>query len=172
MNRLCLGTLLVAIAGIAGAAPAEVPEAIKAPAGETVLLRAHAIGYQVYTCTVAADQSASWVLKAPDAQLRDRKHVVVGKHFAGPTWQYKDGSSVSGKATAHAESPDKSSIPWLLVSATGHSGEGLLATVTSIQRINTRGGRAPADSECTRAKAGAESRVKYTADYVFYAPKK
>lgn len=55
---------------------------------------------------------------------------------------------------------------------TGCRAEGVLAAVTSIQRINTHGGKAPADGECTADKAGTEARVHYSADYLFYAPAK
>src|SRR5207253_9964689 len=61
--------------------------------------------------------------------------------ICGPSWRHQDGSEVSGKAVARVESPDADSIPWLLVSATGHAGRGVLAGVTSIQRINTLGGQ-------------------------------
>jgi hypothetical protein len=165
------GVLIFWGVALAAAPAADIPTPIKAPDGEKLVLKVHAEGYQIYSCTVAAEQTAKWALKAPDAELR-QKHAVVGKHFAGPTWQYKDGSSVSGKAAAHVDSPDHDSIPWLLVAATGHSGEGLLAAVTSIQRINTQGGKAPADGDCTTDKAGTEARVRYSADYLFYAPAK
>jgi hypothetical protein len=69
---------------------------------------------------------------------------------------------------ANAPSPDADSIPWLLLTAASHSGEGELARVTSIQRINTKGGRAPTYG-CDAAHAGQELRSPYSADYVFFA---
>jgi hypothetical protein len=42
--------------------------------------------------------------------------------------------------------------------------------VSSVQRINTKGGKAPA-SGCDAARAGQEVRVPYSADYRFFAPK-
>ena len=36
----------------------------------------------------------AWTLKAPDAQLIDKKGKPFGKHFAGPSWQASDGSSI------------------------------------------------------------------------------
>jgi hypothetical protein len=170
MMRQLRASFLVALCGAAVARPPAIPAEIKVPEGEKLVLQAHATGFQIYTCTAAADQTVKWALKAPEAELRHRSEVI-GKHFAGPTWQHKDGSSVTGKAAAHADSPDRNSIPWLLVSATGHSGEGLLAQVSSIQRINTRGGKPPPESECTAAQAGTEARSRYSADYLFYSPK-
>ena len=64
-------------------------------------------------------------------------------------------------------SPDGDSIAWLLLVATAHLGEGVLAHVTNIQRLNTKGGKAPAGG-CDAAHDGQESRVAYTADYFFY----
>jgi Protein of unknown function (DUF3455) len=139
-------------------------------ATEQVLLRVHAKGAQVYTCKGEASQ-ASWTLKAPDAQLFDEDGKAVGKHFAGPSWEANDGSRVTGKAVANAPSPDSDSIPWLLVSITSHSGnEGVLSRATTIQRLNTKGGKAPATG-CDALHSGQEVRVNYSADYVFYAPK-
>jgi hypothetical protein len=145
-----------------------VPQAIQAPAGVKVALVAHASGSQIYTCK-GADGKFSWTLKAPDAELHDQGGQVIGSHFAGPSWKLTDGSAVTGKATAHADSPDPDSIPWLLVTVTGHSGNGQLDNVTTIQRIHTLGGKAPAEG-CDAAHPDAETKSSYTADYYFYAP--
>jgi hypothetical protein len=147
----------------------QVPEAIQAPAGVKVALVAHASGWQIYSCKTGADGKLSWTLKAPDAELHDQGGQVMGSHFAGPTWKLKDGSTVTGKASAHVDSPDAGSIPWLLVTVTSHSGNGVLDNVTTIQRIHTQGGKAPAEG-CDAAHSDAETKSSYTADYYFYAP--
>jgi len=149
----------------------DVPDAIQASAGEEVVLLAHATGSQIYTCQAAADGKFSWTLKGPDAELHDRKDKVIGQHFAGPTWKLKDGSEVTGKAAAHVDSLDAQSIPWLLVKVVGHSGNGQLASVTTIQRVRTHGGQPPAEG-CDAAHHDAETKSSYTADYYFYAPAK
>ena len=151
--------------------PPDVPDAIQAPAGEEVVLLAHATGSQIYTCRAAADGKFSWMLKAPDAELHDRKDKVIGQHFAGPTWKLKDGSEVTGKAVAHVDSLDAQSVPWLLVKVVSHSGNGQLANVTTIQRVHTHGGQPPAEG-CDAAHRDAETKSAYTADYYFYAPAK
>jgi Protein of unknown function (DUF3455) len=151
--------------------PPDVPDAIQAPAGEEVVLLAHATGSQIYACRGAADGKFSWALKAPDAELHDRKNQVIGQHFAGPTWKLKDGSEVTGKAVAHVDSLDAQSVPWLLVKVVSHSGNGQFANVTTIQRVHTHGGQPPADG-CDAAHRDAESKSAYTADYYFYAPAK
>ena len=149
----------------------DVPAAIQAPPGEEVVLLAHASGSQIYTCQAAADGKFIWTLKAPDAELKDQKGKVIGSHFAGPTWKLDDGSEVTGKAAAHVDSPDAGSIPWLLVTAAGHSGQGVLTNVTTIQRVHTRGGKPPAEG-CDASHPNAETKSSYTADYYFYAPAK
>src|SRR5271157_1497237 len=149
----------------------DVPDAIQAPGGEEVVLVAHATGAQIYTCQAAADGKFAWTLKAPEADLHDRNDKVIGQHSAGPSWKLKDGSEVTGKAVAHVDSLDGESIPWLLVKVVSHSGNGQLASVTTIQRVHTHGGQPPADG-CDAAHRGAETKSTYSADYYFYAPAK
>lgn len=146
-----------------------IPEAIRAPASEKLVLRAHALGAQIYSCQTAADGKTQWTLKAPEADLMDDQGTIIGHHQAGPSWQLSDGSEVSGKAVARVDSPDSHSIPWLLVEVVGHKGEGMLTDVAHIQRIYTRGGQAPAATDCDAARQSSEVRIPYSADYYFYA---
>jgi hypothetical protein len=162
--------LLTVLANGQTAAPPDLPEKIKAPPGENVVLQVHASGSQIYACR-QADNKFSWILAGPEAQLHDRQGAVVGLHFAGPTWKYKDGSEVTGKVVAKVDAPDPDSIPWLLLTATDHSGDGLLSRVSSIQRIHTKAGLPPA-ADCNSFRLNTESKTSYTADYYFYAPAK
>jgi len=120
----------------------KVPPQLLPPATEQLLLQVHAKGDQVYVCQEGATQFA-WALKAPDAQLFDKYGKPFGKHFAGPAWEASDGSRVTGKASASAPSPDAHSIPWLLIDVANHEGNGMLSRVSKIQRLNTKGGKAP-----------------------------
>jgi hypothetical protein len=172
MTRVLQPAVLMVCSAVTIAGVPEVPAEIKAPSGEKLVLKVHATGSQVYTCKAAGDRASQWELKAPEAELHDSKGAVIGHHFAGPTWKYKDGSEVTGRMSAHVDSPAGDSIAWLLVAATGHTGDGMLAKVSSIQRINTKGGKPPAQSECTAEKNGSESRSSYSADYYFYVPAK
>jgi len=147
----------------------QIPQQLQPAANEQLLLQVHAKGDQIYICQEGATQFV-WALKAPDAQLSDKDGKPFGKHFAGPSWEAKDGSRVTGKAVANVPSPDADSIPWLLVNIVSHEGSGVLSRATSIQRLNTKGGKAPA-SGCDSVRAGQEVRVPYSADYLFYAPK-
>jgi hypothetical protein len=154
-----------------GSSGSDVPEKIKAPAGEEIVLKAHASGVQIYVCQAAADGKYSWGLKAPEAELRDEQGAIIGRHFAGPSWKHNDGSEIKGKAVARVDSPDADSIPWLLVTVTDHSGNGVLSRVTSIQRVHTKGGQPPT-GDCIAQRQNAEVKISYTADYYFYAPAK
>jgi len=167
--NLAPSAVLAVIFAAAATAAQRVPPALQPPANEQLVLQVHAKGDQIYSCKVDGPQPG-WTLKAPDAQLFDKDGKAFGKHFAGPSWEASDGSRVVGKAAANAPSPDADSIPWLLVKVVSHEGEGMLAHITSIQRINTKGGRAPA-SGCDAVHAGQEVRVPYSADYLFFAPK-
>ena len=147
----------------------QVPQQLQPPANEQPLLEVHAKGDQIYACKGDAAQF-TWTLKAPDAQLFDKSGKSFGKHFAGPSWEANDSSRVTGKAVANAPSPDADSIPWLLVTILTHEGTGVFSRATTIQRLNTKGGKAPATG-CDAAHAGQEVRVPYSADYLFYTPK-
>src|SRR5947209_5476460 len=144
----------------------QAPPPLPPPANEKLLLQVHAKGDQIYTCKSDAAQF-TWTLKGPAAQLFDKDGKPFGKHFAGPSWEASDGSRVTGKAIANAPSPDADSIPWLLVNVVSHEGAGALSRATTIQRLNTKGGKAPA-SGCDASHVAQELRVPYTADYLFY----
>jgi Protein of unknown function (DUF3455) len=139
-----------------------IPSSIASSAEEELVLIAQARGFQIYLCG-----PAGWVLKAPEAVLYDQQGNIIGRHFAGPTWQHNDGSQITAKLAAKAEAPDSAAIPWLLLKVTGHSGAGIFSRVTSIQRINTVGGLPPATA-CTQAEHGNQFQSPYSADYYFY----
>ncbi|HEY2497956.1 MAG TPA: DUF3455 domain-containing protein [Candidatus Angelobacter sp.] len=145
-----------------------VPEAIEAAEGEELVLIARASGFQIYVCRPDAEGKPAWILKAPEAQLFDQQGNAIGSHFGGPTWRHKDGSEITGRLAAKVDAPEATAIPWLLIAVTGNSGNGVLSGVTTIQRINTIGGLAPAASECMQG-GEVEFRSSYSADYYFYA---
>ena len=66
-----------------------------------------------------------------------------------------------------AEAPAGDAIPWLLLTAKSVGPDGSFSKVTSIQRVNTAGGVAPA-AGCSQAVAGTAARINYTADYYFF----
>jgi Protein of unknown function (DUF3455) len=149
--------------GITMSARAEtkLPDAIAAPE-ETVVLTVHAEGAQVYECKAGADGKLAWVFREPIASLFvDGK--TVGRHYAGPNWEHIDGSAVTAKAAGNAPGATADDIPWLKLQVTASRGSGVLSGVTTVQRINTKGGKL--DGACD--KAGTFKSVPYSAEYVF-----
>jgi hypothetical protein len=141
--------------------PASLPLAIGAP-GEVMVATFHAEGAQLYECKANADSKLAWQFREPIAALMlDGK--TIGTHFAGPSWQHFDGSSVRGKTTGSAPGASASDIPWLKLEVTERRGNGTLSHVTTVQRINTKGGAVKGPCET----AGEFLGVPYSADYVF-----
>jgi len=141
----------------------DIPARLVPPADAVKIDSFSGKGVQIYTCTVH-ETATQWMLKAPEAQLTDASGVIFAKHYAGPSWEATDGSKAMGKVLETIPAPQAAAIPWLLLSATS-SGAGALSGTRFVQRIHTSGGVAPG-SAC--AKLGAEQRVPYSADYVFY----
>jgi hypothetical protein len=167
-GRVFRPVILAIVAGylsmrvIVPSAAAEVPETIAAR-GETLIATAHATGAQVYECKTNSDGKLAWQFREPIATLMIGGKTV-GRHFAGPVWEMADGSAVSGKVSAQAPGATTNDIPLLRLDVAVRHGSGLLSGVTTIQRLNTHGGRA--DAACD--SAGTFLSVPYSADYAFY----
>lgn len=149
----------------------DIPGNLVPPASSVLLFDLGARGVQIYKCQAKPEDATAfvWTFTAPEAELLNAQGRVVGHHFAGPTWQGQDGSSVVAAVVARVDAPNKKAIPWLLLEAKTHTGGGAFSTVTHIQRLATSGGVAPSKG-CDAAHAGAEARVPYQATYVFYYP--
>jgi Protein of unknown function (DUF3455) len=144
------------------AAAAEVPDAIAAP-GEILVTTVNAVGAQVYECKADSGGKLAWQFREPVATLLiDGK--TVGRHYAGPSWELADGSVVTAKVAGRAPAASPNDIPLLKLDVATRRGAGQLSAVTTIQRINTRGGVAGGDCD----SSGAFLSVPYTADYTFY----
>ena len=176
---LALLTAMILTAGLGGAAGAQgtptsaapVPDTLEPPADSVLLFALQARGVQIYVCEADPNDATAfvWTFKAPEAELLNERGEVVGSHFAGPTWRGHDGSAVTGAVLDRAAPPDAGAIPWLLLEATGHEGDGAFSTITHIQRLATAGGVAPAEG-CDEAHVGEEARVPYEATYAFFYP--
>jgi hypothetical protein len=152
-----LSVLLVA----ACATSVPVPDNLKPAASESLKRVISAKGVQIYEC-----RDQKWVFVAPEADLFDSRGNLVGKHYAGPRWEATgDGSRIIGAVKSRADAPAAGAIPWLLLDTKSEGGNGYFSDVTSIQRVATVGGVAPA-ATCT--EAGSQARVPYTADYYFF----
>jgi hypothetical protein len=147
--------------------PADVPAALTPAPDQTLKMHFMGVGVQIYICNATAT-GFGWTFVAPQANLLRDDGSLVGTHFIGPTWQGNDGSFVKGTRVAGV-TVDPTAIPWLLLTG-APSGDGRFADVTSIQRLSTVGGIAPA-TPCDATKLGTIAQVPYSADYVFYNTK-
>jgi hypothetical protein len=167
MDRLtpvCLAASMLVLAACTG-----VPTALKPEGPQHLSERVAARGVQIYECRALPNAAgASWVFVAPEAELLDGRGNVTGKHYAGPHWEALDGSKIVGAVKARSDAPQAGAIPWLLLSAKSVGGPGRYAGVTSVQRIHTVGGLAPAKA-CDSGTLGEVERVPYTADYVLFS---
>jgi hypothetical protein len=156
-------SLLLLMGSLASAPAAEtpLPGAIAAP-GEAAVLSVHAEGAQVYECKVGSDGKPAWAFREPIATLLLDDNTV-GRHYAGPNWEHSDGSAVVGKVAGSAPGAAPGDIAWLKLDVVSRRGSGVLSDVTTVQRINTQGGKL--EGACD--KAGTFRSAPYSADYVF-----
>jgi hypothetical protein len=164
-NKMSLSRSLAVLVPVLLSGPSlaeTIPAKLVPPADAVKIDSFSGKGVQIYSCTVLGT-ATQWTLKAPEAQLTDGSGVFFAKHYAGPTWEAADGSKAVGKLLETVPAPQTGAIPWLLLSATS-SGAGALSGTRFVQRINTAGGGL--SGACP--KPGAEERVPYSAEYVFY----
>ena len=147
---------------------AALPEPVRVPAGQKMMMRANGVGEITYECREKKDAAGQheWAFIGPVATLYASDRKTVGKYYAGPTWESSDGSKVTGKQVAVAPA-GAGNIPPQLVKAEPAMGSGAMTGVSYIQRVNTKGGVAPANA-CDAGAKGKRQTVAYEADYVFY----
>jgi Protein of unknown function (DUF3455) len=138
--------------------------------GETVVLSVYAAGAQVYDCKAGEGGKLAWQFREPIATLIQDGETfglpgafTVGRHYKGPTWEHVDGSRIRGKQVDTQPGEAVKDIPWLRLDAIEAGGSGVLAGVTAILRVNTKGGQLA--GACDRA--GTIMGVPYAADYMF-----
>ncbi len=147
---------------------ASLPEAVRVPAGQKFLMTSRGLGELTYECRAKKDMATQfeWAFVGPVASLMNADRKTVGKYYAGPTWEAMDGSKVSGKQVAISPAAP-GNIPMQLVKADPAVGVGAMNSVSYIQRVNTKGGVAPA-AVCDSGSISKRMTVPYEADYVFY----
>jgi hypothetical protein len=161
---------LAALPAAAVIAPPELAPVLRPSAAEQPALALSEAGVNIFECRPRADAPGgyAWTFIAPDATLYDGNRSVARRTSPNLWESTGDRTSVSGFARA-AQNAGGDSLPWALYRAAPVGDSGLFAGVSSIQRVNTRGGVAPLTG-CTADNAGAEQRVAFTADYYFYRP--
>jgi hypothetical protein len=170
---LCAAVLSACASGPSTQADAKpVPANLKPADSEAVAFTWHAVGSQIYECRTGDKGGWAWVFVAPEADLFNQKDEKVGTHGAGPHWAALDGSRTVGTVKARADGERPADIPLLLLTAKSAGTPGKMAAVTSVQRLNTEGGNAPATGCAVRADAGKRAKEGYSADYVFFTARK
>ena len=163
------GLLVLALAAAVGAAPSTDNRApdlgdcqhLQVETDNKVAFHVYAEGVQIYQWN-----GTSWIFQAPEALLFADVggNGTVGVHYAGPTWESVSGSKVTGMVLDRCTA-DADAIPWLLLGAVNPQGPGVFHRVTFIQRVNTIGGKAPAEPGTV---TGELVYVPYSAEYFFY----
>jgi len=130
--------------------PAAVAVPENLPNGNTRVATYYAVGVQKYKARIKAGSNPvayEWVFVAPQADLYDITNAKVGVHGAGPFWSISSSDSIFAQHFSPARtapSPDPESIDWLLLTPkAGTTPTGIFADVDYIQRIATKGGKAP-----------------------------
>jgi hypothetical protein len=152
-----------------------IPDAIALPSnlpnGNSTVATFFADGVQKYKAQEIPNSNPvayQWVFVAPLADLYDATNKKVGNHSAGPTWQLSIVDSMFGQAFTPprtAASSDANSIDWLLLMPkTGKPPTGAFANVSYVQRIDTKGGKAPLTPPASETET---ADVHYTAIYRF-----
>lgn len=164
----CAALLAASTLSFAAVDNMKLPEPVRVPAGHMQTLETIGTGEITYECREKKDMAGAyeWAFVAPVATLWDMQQKTIGKYYGGPTWEANDGSKVTGKQVAIAPAP-AGNISLQLVKADPAMGNGAMTGVTFIQRLETKGGVAPAMA-CGSTNAGAKQQVWYQAKYVFY----
>ncbi|KAJ3317853.1 hypothetical protein HDV06_001094 [Boothiomyces sp. JEL0866] len=148
------------------------PKEIRAPSGSKLISKTFGVGTQNYKCS-----AGKWALESVNAnqykELRDLEHVDISYFFLNqpdsnggqPSWMYLDDFSVfTGKPIVKV-TVDQNSIPWVVLSRTSGSNQGLLSKATTLLRVHTKGGNPP-NTPCNE---GQFIRVRYSAEYWFFS---
>jgi hypothetical protein len=145
---------------LAGTAFAQTP--LGPAPGETAITTVHAEGIQLYECRADQAGRLAWAFREPVATLL-RDGQTVGRHYAGPHWEFADGGLLRGTVAARAPGATAADIPHLRLDIAERRAVGEMASTTAILRLRTVGGAL--EGPCERA--GAFRAMPYTSDYVF-----
>jgi hypothetical protein len=163
--------------------PPSVPPGLEVPEGNEAFRVGHAFGTQNYVCLpVDSIGHVAFTLFTPEATLLGEQDEQLTTHFFSPnpdeggvvraTWEDSvDTSFVWARAVAQA-TVDPKAITWVKLETAGTdvgpTGGDTLAKTTFVQRVNTRGGLAPATGCSLPTDIGSKRFVPYKADYFFY----
>lgn len=124
----------------------------------------HAEGAQIYECCTDSTGASSWKFKEPIASLFERGKTV-GRHYAGPSWEFADGTVVTAKVVAQAPAATTDDVPELMLTVTSSKGDGPIAASRTILRLKTKGGV----THGTCPTPGELKSATYSAEYAFFS---
>jgi hypothetical protein len=163
--------------------PPPVPADIQVPETSEAFLLGRAFGTQNYVCQPSAQLGrVAWTLFTPQATLFDDLDEQLITHFFSPnpkegnivraTWEDSHDTSIVWARAIRSAVVDPEAIAWLLLKAegtqVGPTGGATLTQTTFIQRLNTKGGLAPATGCDVLNDVGRRAFIPYTADYFFF----
>jgi len=157
----CLAAVAIVSIPLQLANAAGIPEGIETK-DATPIATVNAEGVQIYECKADLDNKMSWQFREPLATLL-QDGETVGRHFAGPSWEFADGSVITGKVVKQAPGVSQNDIRLLRLDVVDHLRDGILSKVTSVQRLDTKGGVFSGTCE----QPGALHLEPYSARYVF-----
>lgn len=131
----------------------------------------YATGVQRYKARVKVGTTQyEWVLVGPSAALYDSYNKAIGSHGVGPHWTFSTRDSIFAEAfnpARTAPATEANSIDWLLLqTSTTKIPTGRFAEVNYVQRISTKGGKAPVSAPVSLTDT---VNVPYSAVYRFSA---
>ena len=160
-----------------------VPPGLEVPAPNQAFLLGRGVGTQNYVCQPTGPLGrVGWVLFTPEATLFDDDGGQLTSHFFSlnpiegtvvrATWEDSRDSSTVWAAAIASATVDSNAIAWVLLQVVGTrvgpTGGDAFSGTTFVQRLNTRGGLAPATGCDSLSDVGHKAFVPYTADYFFY----
>lgn len=148
--------------------PSGLARQLAAGADEEPAFMLSATGANVFQCKARLNDPNvyAWYFVAPDLTLYEGTRAAGSHRAVGQFESESDRTSVFGLLRA-TQPGGADNLPWAAMRAAPVGDSGMFAGVTTIQRVNTVGGVAPA-AGCTAANAGNEVRVNFSADYYFY----
>jgi len=139
---------------------------IKAPADLDPAFELSASGVQIFRCEPDKD-GYRWAFRLPEAELRDSRGQIVGRHGAEYSFENLDGSRLLGSIVGYDSASSDGAVPWLLLQTRSY-GQGDFERITYVQRVDTQGGMPP--KQCGAEQSNQVLRVPFSAKFVFYRP--
>jgi len=168
LRFLTVPTMLALAAHAAVSEPNGIAGAMRPPPGEQPAFVLTARGAQVYECKPdPSDPNVfRWTFTRPDALLYDGT-TELARHVSSNQWESStERGSITGFLAA-IQDAGRGNLPWARYRTAPADAAGMFASVSTILRVNTSGGIAPA-AGCDALHTGESTSVPFSADFYFY----